>query len=324
MRRTVCLLAVFAGLTAASPAVLAASADVMATPIEKFSAESDATTFGQLEYLGGLVLTSANPEFQSLSSVRFLPDGRHFIAVADTGQWIDGTIERDADGKLVGLSDVTVNPMKNTDGLHPGKSDMDAESLSIIGDRVLVGFENKHRIDSYPLHGHEDATATRGPAYLIAPHELRANGSFEALATNASGKTVLITEKSIDQDGNLFAAIIEGPRKGIFKVVKRQDFDITDAAFLPDGDLLVLERRFSLMAGVAMRIRRLSGDQIEPGAVVDGPVIMQADGRRYEIDNMEGMDAITMPDGSVHLIIVSDDNNSLFQKTLMLEFRLLQ
>ena len=105
------------------------------------------------------------------------------------------------------------------------------------------------------------------------------------------------------------------------KVVKNQEFDVTDAAFLPDGDLLLLERRFSLLGGIGMRIRRIPADTIRAGAVVDGPVIMQASGLN-RIDNMEGLDVIPMPDGSLHLIIISDDNDSVLQQTLMLEFRL--
>ena len=37
---------------------------------------------------------------------------------------------------------------------------------------------------------------------------------------------------------------------------------------------------------------------------------------------MEGLDVLPEPDGSVRLIVVSDDNHSILQRTLMLEFRL--
>ena len=45
----------------------------------------------------------------------------------------------------------------------------------------------------------------------------------------------------LDKAGNIFAAIIEGPGKGIFTVARRGEFDITDGAFLPNGDLLVAD-----------------------------------------------------------------------------------
>ena len=99
------------------------------------------------------------------------------------------------------------------------------------------------------------------------------------------------------------------------------DFDVTDGAFLPDGDLLLLERRFDLAHGIGMQIRRIAGSDIKPGAVVDGNVIFQA-GPNLQIDNMEGLDVFRAADGTIHLIIVSDDNHSILERNLMLEFRL--
>ena len=73
--------------------------------------------------------------------------------------------------------------------------------------------------------------------------------------------------------------------------------------------------------GVGMRLRRIEGESIRPDAVVDGEILFEAN-YRSQIDNMEGLDAIPEPDGSVRLIVVSDDNHSILQRTLMLEFRL--
>ena len=70
-----------------------------------------------------------------------------------------------------------------------------------------------------------------------------------------------------------------------------------------------------------MRIRRIAGADIKPDAVVDGKVIFKADSRE-QIDNMEGIDVFDAADGSLHVILVSDDNHSILQRSLMLEFRL--
>ena len=43
----------------------------------------------------------------------------------------------------------------------------------------------------------------------------------------------------------------------------------------------------------------------------------------HQIDNMEGIDAYRAADGSTRLIITSDDNHSLIQRNLMLEFKLI-
>ena len=70
--------------------------------------------------------------------------------------------------------------------------------------------------------------------------------------------------------------------------MRRNDFDITDCAILPSGDLLLLERRFTWITGVALRIRRIPLAALMPGALVDGPALFDAD-LGYQIDNMEGL-----------------------------------
>ncbi|MCY1559240.1 hypothetical protein D9M68_962560 [compost metagenome] len=55
--------------------------------------------------------------------------------------------------------------------------------------------------------------------------------------------------------------------------------------------------------------------------MVDGEVIFEAD-MRHQIDNMEGLDVVVRPDGEVRVIVVSDDNHSILERNLMLEFRL--
>jgi len=92
---------------------------------------------------------------------------------------------------------------------------------------------------------------------------------------------------------------------------------------LPAGELLLLERKFSLVDGVGIRIRRIPLTAMAPGAVVDGPSIFEAD-LSAEIDNMEGIDAHVTPEGETVLTMVSDDNFSPIQRTLLLQFTLLE
>jgi len=91
---------------------------------------------------------------------------------------------------------------------------------------------------------------------------------------------------------------------------------------LPNGDLLLLERKFSLLDGVGVRIRRIAQAAITPGATVDGPSIFDAD-LGQEIDNFEGLDVHVTADGETVLTMVSDDNFSMLQRTLLLQFTLI-
>jgi hypothetical protein len=86
---------------------------------------------------------------------------------------------------------------------------------------------------------------------------------------------------------------------------------------------LLLERKFSWIGGVGIRIRRVALASIASGAIIDGPPIFEAD-LGDEIDNMEGIDAHVTPEGDTVLTLVSDDNFSLIQRNLLLQFTLVE
>ena len=135
---------------------------------------------------------------------------------------------------------------------------------------------------------------------------------------------IAFSERGLDAAGNLKAFLIGGPTPGDFAVRRLDDFDISDCTVLPDGDMLLLERRFSLLrGGIAMRLRRLALADIKPGALVDGPVLFEAD-MTYDIDNMEGISTHRTAAGDLILTMISDDNFSFLQRTILLQFKLIE
>ena len=89
-----------------------------------------------------------------------------------------------------------------------------------------------------------------------------------------AGGLIAISERGLDETGNILGWLIGGPSPGEFAVKRSDDFDVTDAVILPAGDLLILERRFSWIRGVAMRIRRIPLRDVKPGATIDGPALL--------------------------------------------------
>lgn len=305
--------------------------EISVRPITQFRIGSDVKSFGPLEFVGGLEMTSYARDFGGLSSFRFLKPGSDFIGVADTGFWFFGTLVHDAGQQPSGVKNFRMTQMVGEKGQPlDRKWDADAEGLAVRDGIATVGFERNHRIARFRI---DSGGAMKGPLdqldFLVPKYELRQNRGFETVAYSDpagphEGALVIVSEKSLDKAGNNFAAILGGPHKGIFTV--RRDgtaFDITDGAFLPDGDLLLLERSFSMAAGVKMRLRRIAADSIRKGAVADGPVLMQAD-MGYQIDNMEGLDVWRRTDGALMVSLISDDNRSILQRNLYLEFILHQ
>jgi hypothetical protein len=93
----------------------------------------------------------------------------------------------------------------------------------------------------------------------------------------------------------------------------------TDCAFLPNGDLLVLERGVVLV-NFAARLVRIRAADVKPGAQMQGEVLFEAVGG--DLDNMEGLAVHPGPDGRTRITLVSDNNFNDWERSLLLEFTL--
>jgi hypothetical protein len=315
-----------AALTLAAPAgAPLEKLDIRTRPITEFRIGRTDTAFGPLEFVGGLEMISHDDNFGALSAFRFTTPGKDFAGVADTGFWFFGTIEHDADQRPSGVSSFRMEQMVDENGTVIKKKWLvDAEGLDVKDGIATVGFERNHRIAQFRIEPGDMTSAVSTLDFLVPAKELRMNRGFETVTRahlygQHAGGLVVVSEKSLDKQGNIFAAIIEGPNKGIFTVKRSGDFDITDGAFLPDGDLVLLERSFTVAEGVKMRLRRIYGESIAKGSVADGPVLFQAD-MAYQIDNMEAMDVWQRADGAAMVSLMSDDNHSMLQRNLYLEF----
>jgi hypothetical protein len=305
------------------------SIEVNARPIPSFDPRDRShVRFDSLEYRSGLVLTSPFPGFGGLSAIRLDAKGERFISLSDKGSWFTGRIVYSG-SEMTGLDDVEAAPMLAEDGRPiTARGWFDSESLALDGSLAYVGLERVNRVLRFDFA--KGFTRARGEVVPLPPaaKKLPFNKGLEALVwvpkgLPLAGTLIAISERGLDSHGNLIAFLVGGPAPGQFSVRRTENFDVSDAVLLPSGDLLVLERKFSLFAGVGIRIRRIALKSIAPGALVDGPSIFNAD-LGQEIDNMEGIDAHVTEAGDTVLTMVSDDNFSLIQRTLLLQFTLVE
>lgn len=311
-------------MPAASAAPDIIPVDVTARRIDYFRIGFDQQRFGELEFAGGLEMTGRPNHFGALSALHVFDDQTGMLAVADTGFWLKAEIERDEDGRATGLSDVAMWEMTE---FGPGKWETDAEGLTVSGNDAYVSLERHHRIARYALgaDGYPELREQFEPPVPLK--ELRTNRGFETVTVAPDtapfpGALVGVSEKSLDTKRNIMAFVRRPDGSSFqFSVKRIGEFDVTDGQFLPDGDLILLERRFNVTDGVAMRLRRIDGDAIKKGATVDGEVLLEAN-LLYQIDNMEGLSITVDPDGTPRLTVISDDNHSILQRNLLLEFRL--
>lgn len=305
------------------------SIDVNARPLPSFDIrDRSRVRFGALEYRSGLILTSRFRGFGGLSGLRLDSKGEGFIAISDKGSWFTGRIVYKG-REMVGLDDVEASPMLGPDG-KPIKSRgwFDTEALALDGSLVYVGLERVNQVLRFDFA--KGFTRAHGELIQlpIGVRKLPYNKGIEALAVvpkgfALAGTLIAISERGLDEQGNILAFLIGGKTQGLFGIRRTDNFDVSDAVLLPSGQLLLLERKFSMLGGVGIRIRRIALASIAPGAVIDGPSIFDAD-LGSEIDNLEGIDAHVTPEGDTVLTLVSDDNFSLIQRNLLLQFTLVE
>ena len=284
--------------------------------------------FGELTFRSGLVLRSEADGFGGLSGLWRSPDGREIVAVTDNAQWLTARLDA-KDGRLAGMSEVVLAPVLGAGG-EPLRDTAayDTEALALADGLAFVSIERVHEVRSFAWD--RDGPLARGEPIPV-PDEisrLPANDSLEALAvappgSPLAGRLVAVAERARPGGSTPTRGwVLTGEAPFAFDVARSGDFDVTDMAFLPSGELLLLERRFFPWSGVACRMRRIAADALRPDATIDGPVIFEVD-RSHAIDNMEGLAIHREPgSGETVLTLVSDDNFSPVQRTLLLEFTL--
>lgn len=303
---------------------------VRATPLLLDGSDPARTRVGKLEWRGGVALASDSRRFGGFSGMLIENGGRHLRAIADVGQWLTGELRYDERGFLVGMEGAAIDNLLDPSGaiMTIGKAS-DSESLTRLDDgRLLVGFERDHRIYAYPAGSERDGRGLAGrPRRIATPPGLEQapeNEGLEALATLKDGRILAVSENLSAGPGLVRAWIgtVQGDDVAWQPIAYRikPPFQPTGAGLLPNGDVIMTERTFNPIEGVRVRVTRIKGETIRPGATLE-PEELAFLAAPVITENLESVDAVALPDGSTGIWIIADDNfNKGLQRTILLHF----
>jgi hypothetical protein len=315
--------AAFFSLCAADPPD---SIEIHARPLNGFDQRDPSRSdFGDLEYRGGLVLSSPNKHFGGISALRVRPDGSNFLGATDRGFWLRGRIVYDGN-RPTGIADVEMKPILDAHGKPSGR--LDVESIAADGNTLYAGVERINSILRFDYGSLGFLAPGKPIAVPAAIKKWPGNQSLEAIVFvprkyPLGGTLIVLSEYGLDESGNAQSFLIGGPMPGMFAVKRSDSFDISDAALSPSGDILLLDRKYSVQNRASMRIRRVPLEEVKPGALLDGTVLIEAD-RNFQIDNMEAIGVHRASSGEIIITLMSDDNFSSAQRTIMLQFALME
>ena len=267
---------------------------------------------------GGLTLTSDAEGFGGFSGLAL--HGEEGIMVSDRGRRLTFRLLTDEDGVATGLAATDLAPLRDAGDAPLGGGAADIEEVVSLGTIYAVTGENENRVAR--LEG--DRLTTSHPAAPADAGVLGRNSGFEAAALLRGGRLLLISEGT-DADG---LALVRRGQLGdplaawsLGRYRPAPNFNVTAARADPaTGDLFVLERAFSIFRGPRMRLARVPAERLGD-AVLAGRTLTRM-GWREGIDNMEGLEVVRRADGTLRFYLVSDDNFSGAQRTVLLSLAL--
>lgn len=271
---------------------------------------------GALEFIEAWEMRSRNDDFGGISALMALNDGR-FVGIGDAGTVIgfgltkDGQIERSF-----------IAPLPNLRGPNLNYEDRDSEGIAFNPDtgQYWVSFEQKHAIRRY-------SKSFARQTGIMRPREMQDwpdNKGAEAIIRLTDGRFIAIAE-TVD-DGTHPAILFSGDpvERGStitpFRLRPPTGYRVTDGMQLTDGRIIMLNRSIGFPRGFTAKVSMLGSVSISRDAIITTDVIASL-APPLLVDNMEGI-AVTSEADDTILWLISDNNFSIFQRTILMKFRL--
>lgn len=267
---------------------------------------------GEFVFAGALHLTSPDTGlFGGFSDLKVIQAG-DFVSESDEGSVLRGHIVLGADGRLAGVDHTSITLMKGMDGKPlPGKFEADSEGVAQWpnGD-LMVSFERDHRIWVYPAAG--------GPPHAVPKPDVSMpeNEGMEGLSL------------APHEGPDAYWVGIEGGEIWLCRLAKScqraaGQFPVPQGYRLPalfemaNGDLVVEHHHWDPVTGTHLTISILDNPATNPAPKVKAELALATP---LTVDNIEGVAVVSRPGGVQRFYLISDDNFSKSQRTLLMAF----
>lgn len=163
------------------------------------------------------------------------------------------------------------------------------------------------------------------PRLLASPPGLERAHSKRGIeaATETSDKEILLIAEDLPTSRAFtFAWLGNGPEWTPMAYTLLPPYKPTDATLLPNGDIVVIERRFTPPGNVGSRIARIARRSLRPGAPIQTTEIARLK-KPFVTENFEAVTARSAGRGQTLIYLASDNNFSDDQRNLLLMFELL-
>ena len=266
-----------------------------------------------IEQVGFLNIDRNEKDYGGFSGLIIKNEGTEALVVTDKSFFFVLELRRDDNDFLNGYSVIKKGRILSSKGEHLNGRNTDSESIAMdANNNYYISFESNHRIMMHAEVGGKGSFVPKHPLF----RKLQVNKGIETLAIDNDNRLIAIPEKPPSGISNIPIFRLQNNKWEIIKYIKIKDsFLVTDAVVLPQGLLLILERKFSWTQGFKTRFRLISLDKFdntEPITVFTSTA--------NQFDNLEGMALWKDKKGAVRILTVSDDNFHPLQQSELREF----
>ena len=274
----------------------------------------------EFKLLAGFSLTSPDSRFGGISSIQIQKDGNLLWAISDRGTWMKFLLSH-RNGKLTEVRLESINALQMPDNEKWHQHNLDAEASAYIDPRtLLISFERVNRLLAYKFteRGIEGFPRLypRPKGLALAPR----TGGPEAMTRLCDGRFFILSEKTDSNETNHVGWVGSKKKWQMFKYRPRKGYNPTGATTLPDCRILLTIRRFNFTSfswGFAL---------LHPSNINSRKILEDSDSSIFFdpniSENFEAIAARRGGDGDTYVYVMADDNFSIFQSTLLLQFKL--
>ena len=288
---------------------------------------SQTTTYGKIKFLDQkqLMYNHINDvKFSEISDLAYYKKKHKLFMISDEGRLF--TFKARFTDKIDVLEPIEAVKLTKKHGKKFKRWRKDSEGMTL--DRqghLLISFEGKAKIAWFHKNSEKKGQLIRKyklPKALKNSDNYRSrNKSLESLAWHSKYGIVTATEwplKQYDKKKQTIYAL--SGKKWHFKAEPEARSAVSAIEVMDDGNFLVLERSFvSYLDPFVVTLKKVYINQCKKGMCKTEVLLKMNSHKSWGVDNFEGLTRVAKN----RYVMISDDNDNFFQKTLLIYFEVL-
>jgi len=195
------------------------------------------------------------------------------------------------------------------------KKHRDAEGMVLIDDELYISFEREPRVDIFSLNGKKIKNYKIPKELMNIDNYQSKNKALESIAYSKKYGIITAPEVALSDENPNLHIIYAKDKEYKFKA----SANLSAMEFINNTKLLVMERSFNQLTRRRILIlKEVNLKKSKKGICKTKILAVMTSDKGWNLDNFEGLTKV----GKNKFLMISDDNRSYFQKTVLVLFEI--